>query len=98
MVIKARFFLTSLLLLATAFALSSDAVADIKYGQWKNTGECRCLRVGWPTKSPCIPGVGNAPQECKWCRQVEECTGASKYGKNPIRCWLGRPECRWQRR
>lgn len=75
-----------------AATLSGDATADVKYGPWYNTGECRPARAPAIIGSgPPIPSVGRGAQECKYCRTVESCSGASRL--RPFRCVLRQPKC-----
>ena len=75
-----------------AFAGSTPAAAQLQYGPWQKTSDCRTIRV------PVGPGGGNVevPQitvpgqeramECKWERQVTECPRIRDRLMHPIQC------------
>jgi hypothetical protein len=74
--------------------LATSAVAQIEYGPWRQTSQCR------PASPPAGPGRGrvtmpyapggSAPMECTWEREVRDCPRFRDNVRHPIRCSTGR--------
>ncbi len=79
---------TALGLIVTA--IPSQALAQLQYGPWRNTGECR------PASPPVGPGRGGVrlpkavggkgAEECKWEREVTDCPRLRDKIRHPIQC------------
>lgn len=86
-------------ILATADV--KPAMAQITYGTWVNTGECRAPRTTSGVGSAQLPRTpGAAPTaQCRWSREVKSCPKLSDKLIHPIQCstkkqtkWsIGRP-------
>lgn len=71
-------------------ALPGEAFAQLQYGPWRKTGECR------PASPPVGPGRGgvrlpkavggSGAEECKWERDVTDCPRLRDKIRHPIQC------------
>lgn len=75
--------------LAVAAAIPGPAAAQVQYGSWSRTSDCR------PAKMPVGPGRGMVPlpsaggsgaTECKWVRDVQDCPRIRDNLRHPIQC------------
>lgn len=70
--------------------LAPSAHAQVRYGPWFQTNDCRSLsppsgpfRGG--VRLPSAPG-GRQAQECRWERSIEDCPRVRDVLRHPIRC------------
>ena len=77
-------------LVCASMTLSSAASAQVRYGSWQKTSDCRTLRApAGPGRGGVeLPGAPGARQamECKWERKVEDCPRLRDKARHPIRC------------
>lgn len=75
--------------LVTIAALPAPAAAQIQYGSWRATSDCRPARVpsgvGRNVRLPQAPG-GTQAMECTWERDVTDCPRIRDNLRHPIRC------------
>ena len=77
-------------ILCAGLVFSPDSNAQVRYGSWQKTSDCRTLRA------PAGPGRGRVelPQapgsrqalECRWERKVEDCPRVRDKLRHPVRC------------
>jgi hypothetical protein len=92
-----RFALAASALSGTFMMLvSQPATAQVEYGKWKITSDCRTIRapVG-PGRDqievPQVPVPGRErSMECKWERDVIKCPRLRDKARHPIRCSTGK--------
>lgn len=66
------------------------AQAQISYGSWQNTNDCRTLRApsGFGRGNIELPQAGGVPRamECRWQRDVRDCPKIGDKLMHPIQC------------
>lgn len=77
------------ILIVLAMGFAAPAAAQVQYGPWKKTNDCRPMKVpsvgfGRPNV-PRVPGTDQA-MECKWEREVTDCPRIRDKLRHPIRC------------
>jgi hypothetical protein len=77
--------------LASGPLSSQPALADVKYGPWIKTSDCRPLQKGG-NLLPYAPGGSGRPTECKYQREVQECQTMGDKVRHWIRCFITRRE------
>jgi hypothetical protein len=82
--------------LAAGVLKPSDARAQVQYGPWFQTNDCRPLSppVGafrGGVRLPSAPGAKQA-QECRWQRSIEDCPRVRDLLRHPIRCTTRRQQ------
>ena len=78
-------------LAVAALALTAAPVqtveAQVRYGAWRNTGECRNARTTSGFGGTELPSAsGQRAQQCRWERTVESCPRVRDKLRHPIRC------------
>lgn len=79
---------------------STSADAQIRYGQWQRTNDCRSAPStvgpgGLNVRLPQTPGGSGAPA-CRWERTVEDCPRIRDRVRHPIRCTTRRQRSGYQ--
>lgn len=73
-----------------ATALPGPALAQLEYGPWRNTGECRHASppVGPGRRAVRLPRAvgGKGAEECKWEREVINCPRLRDKVRHPVQC------------
>ena len=87
---RARLRILSILMLIVGPVTSTPAHAEIRYGPWQKTSDCRTARApsGMFRGAVTLPqagGGGNA-MECKWAREVQDCPTLRDHLAHPIVC------------
>ena len=72
-----------------AALVPSTASAQVRYGSWHTTGDCRTARApsgAFRGNSELPQTGGSLARECKWERDVEECPRIRDNLRHPIQC------------
>jgi hypothetical protein len=78
--------------LAAAFLVPTKATAQVEYGPWHQTNNCRDASppVGPGRGRVTMPSAGGAhARECTWEREVRNCPRIRDNLRHPIRCATG---------
>lgn len=83
-------FIVTAIAITFASLSSIPALAEVQYGPWQKTSDCRTARmpVGpgrGQVELPRTPGTEQA-MECKWLRIVNDCPNLRDKLRHPIRC------------
>lgn len=76
----------------STLAYSSPSLAQVQYGPWRKTNDCRTIRVpvgpgGGQIEVPQVPVPGRSrSMECKWVREVTDCPRIRDRLRHPIQC------------
>lgn len=91
-----RAYLTTVLSFAVSLGgigMATPAQAQLQYGPWQKTNDCRTLRapVGPGSSQIELPQVTvpgrERSMECRWERQVTECPRIRDRVRHPIQCY-----------
>lgn len=89
---KTSFTVFALTAIASVMAYSSPAAAQVQYGPWQQTDDCRTIRApvgpgGGQIELPQVPVPGRPRSlECKWERQVTNCPRIRDRLRHPVQC------------
>lgn len=80
-------FYSLVVIVLVAFGFT-PALAQVEYGPWRKTNECRAARAPSGLGGPELPqaGGGTKAHECKWEREVRDCPRVRDKLRHPIRC------------
>jgi hypothetical protein len=84
---------TALIFASAICLIGQPAHAELQYGPWTQTRDCRTVNLKGVLGRSGIPiptGTGASRQECKWEREITDCPKISDKLAHPIKCFRKR--------